>query len=111
MRDVPFTHQLQTTDEQFLDHLKLPRGVGRDVRGVAEHFRTRKSPAWSFYSHGSPWHQTDAVGSVMGKADNLLKNRFRNSWPPHQWMDLGDGSEHPNWASGLSQARTSIARG
>src|SRR2546423_14060958 len=95
MREIPFEHQLETTDEQFLAHVELP-GLGRDVsdskRAVAHHFRTRKSPAWSLYSHGSPWHQTDAPGSVIEKADKLLECRFRNSWPPHQWMDLGDGS-------------------
>src|SRR5688500_5866835 len=118
MRDVPFTHQLETTDEQFLEQLKLPRGVrgvARDRGGVAAHFRTRKAPAWSFWSHGSPWHETDAVGPVLEKADNLLRNRFRNSWPPHEWMDLGTGGNgvdsDPDWASGLAQARTSIARG
>ena len=71
MRDIPFTHQLDTTDQQFLDHLKLPPPAGKqldrakresDIAAarviVAEHFRTRRSPTWSFYSHGSPWHQT-----------------------------------------------------
>ena len=106
MRQVPFTHQLQTSIDDFFDHLDLPR----DIAAVARHFRARKSPAWSFYSHGSPWHQTDAVGSVMEKADNLLKHRFRNSWPSHQWLDLRGNDEHPDWGKGLSQAHTSIAR-
>jgi hypothetical protein len=124
MREVPYTHQLETPDEQFLIHLELPdesgarlaRALGQSDRGearrlVAEHFRTRAAPAWSFYSHGSPWHQTDAVGSVIEKAGNLLRHRFRNSWPPHQWMDLHNGTEDPDWAKGLDQARTSISRG
>src|SRR5688572_22829159 len=124
MREIPFTHQLDTPDEPFLDHLALPGMVGKRldraraqgdpamVRSiVAEHFRTRNFPAWSFYSHGSPWHETDAVGPVLEKADALLTHRFRNSWPPHQWMDLSDGSEDPLWCKGLEQARTSIARG
>jgi hypothetical protein len=106
MREIPFTHQLQTTDAQFLEHLKLPKKIS-----VAEHFLTRRKPAWSFYSHGSPWHQTDAPGSVIEKADNLLKHRFRNSWPPHQWIDLDNGSADPDWIKGLGIARTSIARG
>src|SRR5688572_22514477 len=109
MRDIPFVDQLETTDEQFLDHLGLPGPLGehgaaasqdgdlsRARQVVAVHFRTRPKPAWSFWSHGSPWHQTDAVGSVLEKADALVQHRFRNSWPSHQWMDLGDGSaEHP----------------
>ena len=124
MRDIPFTNQHQTTDEQFLDHLTLPTPAGKRLARarrehdagaaaavVANHFRTRRRPNWSFYSHGSPWHQTDAVGSVLEKADALLEHRFRNSWPPHQWMDLGDGSGDPLWCKGLEQARTSIARG
>ena len=110
MREIPFTHQAATTDEQFLEHLNLPRGVQRNARGVAEHFRTRTSPAWSFYSHGSPWHETDAVGPVLEKAENLLRNRFRNSWPPHQWIDLGNGADDPDWAKGLAEAHTSICR-
>ncbi|MEA2735957.1 MAG: hypothetical protein QOE14_2408, partial [Humisphaera sp.] len=123
MRDVPYTQQSETTDEQFLIHLVLPDDAGRRLtrammtrdRGeahaaVAEHFRTRKSPAWSFYSHGSPWHETDAVGPVLEKAENLLTHRFRNSWPPHQWIDLDNGTEDPDWAKGLEQARTSISR-
>ncbi|MGB7157009.1 MAG: heparinase II/III family protein [Tepidisphaeraceae bacterium] len=126
MRDIPYWHQLETTDEQFLDHLRLPGpapagqrlararqagdlGLARQL--VAAHFRRRRSPAWSFYSHGSPWHQTDAAGSVLEKADNLLTHRFRNAWPPHQWMDLGDGSADPLWCKGLEQARTSVSRG
>ena len=124
MRDVPFTSQLATTDEQFFDHLSLPSPAGKRLASarrerdtgaaaaiVTDHFRTRGTPTWSFYSHGSPWHQTDAVGPVLEKADALLAHRFRNSWPPHQWMDLGDGSADPLWCKGLEQARTSIARG
>jgi hypothetical protein len=123
MRHIQYTHQSETTDEQFLIHLHLPGAFSTRVsramvtreRGdahaaVAEHFRTRKSPAWSFYSHGSPWHETDAVGPVLEKAENLLNHRFRNSWPPHQWIDLDNGTEDPDWAKGLEQAHTSIAR-
>src|SRR5436190_16449736 len=113
MRDISFHHQIETTDRQFLDELKLPalpRDPNEAKLAVAHHFRTRKSPAWSFYSHGSPWHETDAPGSVIEKADNLLEHRFRNSWPPHQWMDLGDGSGEVDWRRGLEQARTSITR-
>ena len=75
MRQVPYTHQLETTDEQFLDNLVLPGQAGKKlaaarkagnmpgaVAAVAEHFRTRKGPAWSFYCHGSAWHETDAPG-------------------------------------------------
>jgi len=124
MRDVPFNHQLHTTDEQFLDQLTLPEIASKKLvkarkagdlatarRMVAEHFRTRKSPAWSYYSHGSPWHETDAVGPVLEKAEELLKHRFRNSWPPHQWMDLGEnGASAVDWARGLAGAPTSISR-
>jgi hypothetical protein len=123
MRQIDFIHQLQATDEQFLDQLALPSvaakqlararhdaEIGASHAVVAQHFRTRRTPTWSFYSHGSPWHQTDAVGPVLEKAENLLAHRFRNSWPPHQWMDLGDGSADPLWCKGLEQARTSIAR-
>src|SRR5688572_28314537 len=88
MRKVPFSHQLQTSDEDFVDHLNVPGAAGKQLaaarkagdlaqmhRIVAEHFRTRKSPAWSFWSHGSPWHETDAVGPVIEKANNLLNHR------------------------------------
>ncbi|MEX0776104.1 MAG: heparinase II/III family protein [Phycisphaeraceae bacterium] len=121
---MPYNHQLETTDEQFLDHLKLPGALGQRLdcarrdgdmaaaRGiVAEHFRTRGKPAWSYYSHGSPWHETDAQGSVLDKARKLLRHRFRNSWAPHQWMDLDNGSDAPDWQRGLEQAGTSISRG
>lgn len=113
MRDVPFHHQSQTSDEDFLTHLRLarlPRDVADAKCAVARHFLTRKSPAWSFYSHGSPWHQTDAVGSVIEKADKLLANRFRNSWPPHQWLDLATDLADPDWSRGVAEAHTSICR-
>ncbi len=108
MRDIPFTHQAATTDEQFLAHLDVR---DRSVAGVAKHFRTRKAPAWSFYSHGSPWHETDAVGPVIEKANSLINGRFRNSWPPHQWMDLAGARGEVDWRRGISEARTSITRG
>ena len=124
MREIPFVHQLATSDEQFLEQLTLTGALAKQLAAarkagdlnrarqvVAEHFRSRSEPAWSFWSHGSPWHQTDAVGSVLEKADALLQHRFRNSWPSHQWIDLGDGSEHPLWQKGLDQARTSLSRG
>src|SRR5688572_22728217 len=123
MRNVEFTHQLQTTDEQFLSHLTLPGKLGSALRQavndkdlaaarriVAEHYRTRSSPRWSFYSHGSPWHETDAEGDLLEKADELLKNRFRNSWPPHQWIELDKHSSDPDWHLGLRTASTSISR-
>src|SRR3954464_10367214 len=115
MREIPFTHQLETTDEQFLAHLNLPALARNETdakRVVAHHFRSRKSLGWSFYSHGSPWHQTDAVGSVIEKADALLENRFRNSWPPHQWIELGSpNSADVDWGKGIAAAPTSISRG
>jgi len=124
MPDIPFTHQLETSDEQFLNSLTLPGSAGKRLDGVrrrggpadarrvvAEHFRTRTAPAWSYWSHGSPWHQTDAVGPVMEKADALLEHRFRSSWPPHHWMDLGNGTADPDWDQALARAGTSIARG
>src|SRR5688500_666839 len=77
MHQIDLIHQLQATDEQFLDQLALPSAaaiglararrdadVGASHAVVAQHFRTRRTPIWSFYSHGSPWHQTDAIGPV-----------------------------------------------
>ncbi len=123
MCDVTCTHQQRITDEQFLGHLKLPgvagrqlqqlrrKGIEADARAiVARHYRTRRRPVWSFYSHGSPWHETDAAGSVLTKSRQLLRYRFRNSWAPHQWIDLDTGGDDPDWRKGLAAAPTSIAR-
>ena len=124
MRQSPHVHQTDTTDLQFLEELTIRGPAGGRLRRalsdgdlpaarktVAGHFRTRRAPAWSYWSHGSPWHQTDAVGSVLEKAQQLLQHRFRNSWPPHQWMDLHNSAASVAWHKGLASANTSIARG
>ena len=121
MRHFPFERQLEATDLDFVNHLRLPRRLradealaagdaGRLRSVVASHFRLRAAPAWSFYSHGSPWHETDAPGSVLEKANALLENRFCNAWPPHQWIRLGGAGREPDWEMGLSQANTSLSR-
>src|SRR5688572_16354588 len=101
MKDVALRHQHQADDLEFVQQLRLPGKAGKElrrsiksgdrsnmVRLVSTHFRTRKSPHWSFYMHGSAWHETDAPGSVIEKADKLMSGTFTNSWPPHQESDL-----------------------
>ena len=48
---------------------------------------------------------------MVEKADNLLNHRFRNSWQPHQWADLNNGTEDPDWSKGIDELPTSINRG
>jgi hypothetical protein len=124
MQDFPYQHQANVTDLQFLEHLNLPASAGSRLRNamargdrseachlVAEHYRSRAAPAWSFWSHGTPWHQTDAVGNVLEKAQRLLGDCFRNSWPPHQWVELRSKGGDVDWPKGLAAASTSISRG
>jgi hypothetical protein len=123
LKDVPFNKQLETTDDQFLDNITLPapqqkalsaarakRDRAGAVRIVAEHFRTRAQPAWFFYMHGSPWHENDAPGSVIEKADGLLANRFSNSWPPHQWVSIAGKNGGFDWEQASSEAGTATSR-
>src|ERR1041385_1196959 len=97
MQDVPFNDQRTVTDEQFFDHLNLPGDAGKQLaaarkksdlaqarRPVAEHFRTRKTPRWPFYMHGTAWLEIDGRGSALQKADKLLHDEFTNSWPQFQ---------------------------
>jgi hypothetical protein len=120
MQDVPFNDQRTVTDDQFLDHLTLPGEAGRQlaaarkggnaadaVKTVAHHFRTRKSPRWPFYMHGTPWLEINGRGLVLEKAEALLKNKVRNCWPPNQEIDLGPDLE---WQKGFEGAGTTICR-
>ncbi|MCL2648875.1 MAG: heparinase II/III family protein [Phycisphaerales bacterium] len=115
--------QLNTSDESFLDGLTLPGPAARKLAGarqngdaaatvavVADYFRSRKTPRWAYYMHGTPWHETDAPGCVIEKAERLLVNGFINSWPPHQQFDLGAADGEPDWVQGLKVAGTSIGR-
>jgi hypothetical protein len=131
MKDLAYRDQLQAPDEAFLDQLRLPGEAGRALASgraegadktiavVADYFRHRKSPAWSYYMHGTPWHETDAPGSVLRKAERLLSHGFTNSWPPHQEFELqapggegpAAGEGDPDWRAGLKQAPTAIPRG
>ncbi|HTL53130.1 MAG TPA: heparinase II/III family protein, partial [Planctomycetota bacterium] len=71
--------------------------------------RTRATPNWAFYMHGTAWLEIDGRGSVMDKADALLKNQFTNSWPTFQRVDLTTPSG-TDWPKGLSAMGTSIGR-
>jgi hypothetical protein len=123
MNDVPYKRQLELTDDQFLDHLKLPGSAGKalakaralndaaQIRAVvAEHFRTRSAPQCFYYMHGSPWHENDAPGSVIEKADGLLNDRYRNSWPPHQWIGIGGKDGTNNWEQAITEAGSATSR-
>ena len=123
MNDVPYTEQLATTDAQFLKHLRLPGAAGNALAAaqkehdsakithvVAEHFRRRATPQCFFYSHGSPWHENDAPGDVLEKADGLLNNRFRSSWPPHHWVNIGGKNDAIDWEQAITEAGTATSR-
>ena len=123
MHAVPYSKQLELTDDQFLDHLQLPGAAGKALKQaraernpaqvhavVAGHFRTRTVPRCFYYAHGSPWHENDAPGSVLEKADGLLRNRIRNSWPPHQWVDLGSKPGVIDWQQAIAEAGTACSR-
>jgi len=122
MRDVPFFDQREATDEQFLDHLRLPGPAGRQVaaarkardaaetvRLVAAHFRARPSPRWPFYMHGTAWMERDGHAKVLDKARGLLRNRFQSSWPPYSIVNL-DASGAVNWGAGLARIAVNIRR-
>jgi hypothetical protein len=123
MKDVPYTKQLETPDEQFAEHLKLPGMAGKALaaalkygnrpelaRIVAEHYRSRATPHWFYYTHGAPWHENDAVGDVMDKADGLLENRFRNSWPPHHWLSINGKNGGHDWEQAVTEAGSATSR-
>ncbi|MGH7144655.1 MAG: heparinase II/III domain-containing protein [Planctomycetota bacterium] len=123
MQDVRYTHQLETTDAQFFSHLKIPGALGRAfaaarksgdaaaaVAAVAEHFRTRSAPSVFFYCHGAPWHETDAPGRVLDKAALLLKNKLRNSWPPHHVVPLTGRGGKLDFDQALTEAGSATSR-
>ena len=123
MRNVTLNDQRLATDDQFLDHVKLPGGHGRllasarqardpaaSIRIVADYFRTRQAPIWPFYMHGTAWLERDGHATVMAKADQLLRNRFQNSWPPYASADLARQDGRVDWSKGLEQLSTSIGR-
>ena len=39
-------------------------------------------------------------GRCWRRPTTCCGHRFRNSWPPHQWMDLGNGSARARWVQG-----------
>ncbi|MBI3829339.1 MAG: hypothetical protein HY291_07470 [Planctomycetes bacterium] len=123
MQDVPFEDQRTVTDSQFLEHLTLPGSAGKALAGarkagddgaairiVAEHFRTRKSPRWPFYMHGTAWLEIDGRGSVLEKAEDLLRNRTRNSWPPFQSDDIDASGGELDWSRAMKTQGGSLAR-
>ena len=124
MKDFPCFKQLETTDAQFLDFLKLPGRAGEDLaaaraaqdaskalRIVAAHFRTRSAPAWSYYMHGTPWLENDATGNVVEKSEGLRNLRYKNSWPPHNEFSFADAGGKANWRTAVEQASTAVGRG
>ncbi len=122
MQDIPFLDQRAVSDEQFLDHLTLPGATGKKLAAaraggdltaaqavVAEHFRTRSSPKWAFYMHGTAWLEIDGRGDVLDKANALLKDQFTNSWPSFQRVDLS-GAPGPDWKRGMHEIGGSLGR-
>ncbi|MBA2626907.1 MAG: heparinase II/III family protein, partial [Gemmatimonadales bacterium] len=123
MQDVRFADQRSVSDDDFLQHLRLPGTLGRRltaarakcdrpsiVGAVAEHFRTRSGPRWPFYMHGSPWMEINGRGEVMEKADGLLANRFRSSWPPFQSVDLSASDGGFDWKKGMAEIYGTLSR-
>ena len=121
MQDVPFNDQSRVTDEQFLDHVRLPGAAGKELaaaraehdgaacqRIIATHFRTRSAPHWPFYMHGSAWIEINGRGKALQKADDALNGKFRSSWPPFNTEDLNAGSGRIDWthASNLGASFT-----
>ena len=122
MQAVAFCDQRRATDEQFLEHLRLPGASGRRlgvarktgdaaqaVRIVATHFRTRARPCWPFYMHGTAWLERNNHAKVLDKAQALLRHRFQSSWPPYASVDLGRNGG-VDWGKGLAQLSGNISR-
>lgn len=122
MRDVRFADQRTVTDRDFFEQLKLPGDLGKRLAAalkaddmetatqvVAQHFRTRSTPRWPFYMHGTAWMEIDGRGDVIEKADGLLENRFKSSWPDFGWTDLRGSGDEPDWSK-ISRAGGSIGR-
>ncbi len=113
MQDVRFDDQRLITDDDFLDHLRLPGAAGKQLASarsahdtaalhdvVATHFRTRSAPRWPFYMHGSAWLEINGRGKALEKADDVLRGRFRSSWPPFQIADLNASGGGIDWSKG-----------
>src|SRR5438270_156100 len=77
---------------------------------VARHFRTRKGPRWPFYMHGTPWMEINNRGNAVAKADALLHNRFRQSWPPFEEFDLNKSGGTVDWDKGYPGLGGTISR-
>ena len=123
MRDIPFPDQRTATDEQFLRHLRLPGGAGaqlraahraRDdreaVRVVASHFRTRSSPRWPFYMHGTAWLERGRHSPVLVSAKRLLRDVHQCFWPPYAVDDLSRAGGDLDWAKGLARQYGNMSR-
>ena len=126
MQDVPFNDQRTVTDDRFLDHLTLPGQAGKQLAAtrkdgdtaavhaaVAAHFRTRPAPSWPFYMHGTAWIEINGRGKALDKANDLLRHRFRHSWPTFQIEDLSTGTpnlKNPKWDGSLEKLDGSISR-
>lgn len=116
--------QRLATDDDFLDQLRLPGAAGRRLRvaratgdratvvaTVAGHYRTRSSPRWPFYMHGTPWPEINGRGQVMAKAEALLgpDPRLKGSWPPFIEAALGAQSA-ADWERVAGQVGGTVSR-
>ncbi|MFH1707683.1 MAG: hypothetical protein ABIF71_07180 [Planctomycetota bacterium] len=123
MSAVNCDDQRRMSDDDFLDHLRLPGAAGRALatarrtgdtaavhRAVAGHFRTRRTPAWVFYMHGGAWLSADGRGDVIAKARNLLRGRFANCWRPYQTVDISRPGGGVDLQAGLRVNGGTIAR-
>ena len=121
--EVPYTDQRGFSDEQFLGLLRLPgaagRGVARAIAGgdaaaamalAGRWFRTRAAPRWFAYTHGTPWHDTEAPGGVIPRAEGLMRGELRNHWPPHQVIPPLPGGTDIDWPTAIAAAPSGAGR-
>ncbi|HYE07600.1 MAG TPA: heparinase II/III family protein [Planctomycetota bacterium] len=124
LRTDRLADQRLATDDDFLADLRLPGKAGRRLRAaraagdraasvavVAEHYRTRSSPRWPFYMHGTPWPEINGRGKVLDKAEALMASppRLRGSWPPFAETSMGAlGAD--DWQRVLGQVGGSVTR-
>ncbi len=110
MHRVQWTNQLTVSDHDFISQLTLPtsdqaqvnkalknKNLDQAKRIVAQYFLHRGNAHWPFYMHGTAWMEKDGRGKVLDKAKGLLKNIFKDSWPPYPRVNVNNKKGKWDW--------------